>query len=189
MRIAALAQALGVSLLAGCAGYSPTVATDEKPTPKDTYLYGRFHILNPPKNLFTDNPQTMGFSFKCADEKTYTVRFEPTEAVQVIKIAPSTCSLTEFVYTDHGGTQTTRKPVPDTLKREVVFEAGKAYYLGDFQAETAQSGFPVITRTWRLRSARNNYARTTEQLKAAYPNLSALPTEDRMIGRREQSSP
>jgi len=107
----------------------------------------------------------------------------------VIKIAPSTCSLTEFVYTDHGGTKTTRKPAPDTLKREVVFEAGKAYYLGDFQAETTQSGFPVITRTWRLRSARNNYARTTEQLKAAYPSLSALPTEDRMVGRREQSSP
>jgi len=43
-------SALGIALLSGCAGYSPTVATDEKPTPKDTYLYGRFHILNPPKN-------------------------------------------------------------------------------------------------------------------------------------------
>jgi hypothetical protein len=94
----------------------------------------------------------MGLAFICADEKTYTVRFEPNNAVQVIKIAPSTCSLTEFVYTDHGGLETTRKPVPDTLKRGTAFEAGKAYYLGDFQAETTHSGFPVVTRTWRLRS-------------------------------------
>jgi hypothetical protein len=185
VRLHGALSALALALASGCAGYSPTVATDEKPTSADAYLYGRFHILNPPRNLFTDNPQTMGFAFKCADEKTYTVRFEPTEAVQVIKIAPSTCSLSEFVYTDHGATKTTRKPVPDTLKRELVFEPGKAYYLGDFQAETTQSGFPVITRTWRLRGARNNYARTTEQLKAAYPNLSWLPTENRMIERRQ----
>jgi hypothetical protein len=185
VRLHGALSALALALASGCAGYSPTVAPDEKPTSADAYLYGRFTILNPPRNLFTDNPQTMGFAFKCADEKTYTVRFEPTDAVQVIKIAPSTCSLSEFVYTDHGATKTTRKPVPDTLKRELVFEPGRAYYLGDFQAETTQSGFPVITRTWRLRSARNNYARTTEQLKAAYPNLSALPTEDRMIERRQ----
>src|SRR5919106_1609244 len=102
----------------------------ENPMAADTYLYGRFYMVNPPRNLFTGNPQTMGLAFICADKKTYTVRFEPNNAVQVIKIAPSTCSLTEFVYTDHGGLETRRKPVPDTLKRGTAFEAGKAYYLG-----------------------------------------------------------
>jgi hypothetical protein len=173
-------------LIAGCAGYTSTVRIDERPTAKDTYLYGRFYMVNPPRNAFTGKPQTMGFAFKCADENMYTIRFEPNDEVQVVKIAPARCSLTEFVYTDHGGTQTTRKPVPDALRHEVAYEAGKAYYLGDFQAETAQSGFPVITRTWRLKSARNNYARTTAQMKVGYPNLSTLPTEDRMIGRAEQ---
>ena len=71
----------------------------------------------------------------------------------------------------------------------MAFEAGKAYYLGDFQAETTQSGFPVVTRTWRLKRARNDYARTTAQMKIGYPNLSALPTEDRMILRGEQARP
>jgi hypothetical protein len=180
--------ALGVFFIAGCAGYSPTVATDEKPTAKDAYLYGRFQIFAP--TLLLGEYQTMGFVFKCADEKTYTVRFDMKDMVQVVKIAPSTCSLTEFVYSNPHGLETGRKPVPDSLKRDVAFEAGKAYYLGDHQAEATQinSGLK-ITRTWRLRSTRANYARTTEQLKAAYPNLSALPTEDRMIGRREQSSP
>jgi len=178
---------VSLSLVAGCAGYSPTVSTDEKPTAKDTYLYGRFHIMNPPRNAFTGNPQTMGFAFKCA-EKTYTVRFEPTDAVQVVKIAPSTCALTELVYTDHGATKVTRRPAPDGLKQNVAFEAGKAYYLGDFQAETTQSGFPVVTRTWRVSSMRN-YARTTAQLRGSYPHLSALPTEDRMIGRRGEAKP
>jgi hypothetical protein len=183
-----LLAALGVSLIAGCAGYSPTVATDEKPTATDAYLYGRFRIFAP--TLLLGEYQTMGFGFKCADEKTYTIRFDMKDMVQVVKIAPSTCSLTELVYSNPHGLETGRKPVPDSLKRDVVFEAGKAYYLGDYQAEAAQTNTGLtITRTWRLRGARNNYARTTEQLKAAYPNLSALPTEDRMIGRREQSTP
>lgn len=182
-RTLALASA---SLVAGCAGYAPTVRMDESPGANDAYLYGRFHMVNPPRNFFTKNPQTMGFAFQCADDQKFTIRFEPNDEVQVVKVAPSTCSLTEFVYTDHGGLDTTRKPVPDGLKRDVAFEPGKAYYLGDFQAESTQSGFPVITRTWRLKSARNNYARTTAQMKIGYPNLATLPTEDRMIGRREQ---
>jgi hypothetical protein len=176
-------------LIAGCAGYTSTVKLDEMPTAKDAYLYGRFYMENPPRNAFTGNPQTMGFAFKCADENTYTIRFEPNNEVHVVKVVPSICSLAEFVYTDHGATKTTRKPVPDALKRDVAFEPGKAYYLGDFQAETTQSGFPIITRTWRLKSARNEYARTTAQMKIGYPNLSTLPTEDRMIYRREPASP
>ena len=178
---------VSATLISGCAGYAPTVKTDESPGASDAYLYGRFYMVNPPRNLLTNNPQTMGFAFKCADDQKITIRFEPNDAVQVIKVAPSTCSFTEFVYTDHGGLDTTRKPVPDALKAHFVFEGGKAYYLGDFQAETTQSGFPVITRTWRLKSARNNYARTTAQMKIGYPNLADLPTEDRMIGRREKT--
>ena len=181
--------AVSACLIAGCAGYTSTVKLDEMPTAKDAYLYGRFYMENPPRNAFTGNPQTMGFAFKCADENTYTIRFEPNNEVHVVKVVPSTCSLTEFVYTDHGATKTTRKPVPDALKRDVAFEAGKAYYLGDFQAETTQAGFPIVTRTWRLKSARNEYARTTAQMKIGYPNLSTLPTEDRMIYRRESASP
>ena len=178
---------MSASLIAACAGYTPAVKTDDKPGAADAYLYGRFYMVNPPRNAFTGNPQTMGFAFKCADDNSYTIRFEPNNDVQVVKIAPSTCLLTEFVYSDHGATRVTRKPVPDTLKREIAFEAGKAYYLGDFQAETTQSGFGVITRSWRLRSARNNYEGTTAQMKIGYPNLSSLPTEDRMIARREQA--
>jgi hypothetical protein len=177
-----------VFLVGGCAGYSPTVEINEKPAAGDSYLYGRFYMINPPRNFFTGNPQTMGFAFTCADEKAYTIRFQPNDGIQVIRIAPSTCSLAEYVYTDHGGLETSRKPVAEALKRGVTYEAGRAYYLGDFQAETTQSGTPVlgITRTWRLKGSRNNYTRTTQEFKVVYPNLSAVPTEDRMIGRREQ---
>jgi hypothetical protein len=141
----------------------------------------------------------MGFAFKCTDENYYVVRFEPSGAVQAIKIVPSACTLTEFVYTHHDGIKVYRKSVPDSWKRQIVFEAGKAYYLGDFEAETTayrenvpQTEFPGqvggIKLVWRLRSARNNYANTTAQLKVAYPGLAAMPTEDRMIQRREQTN-
>jgi hypothetical protein len=175
------------------------VATDEVLTPGDAYLYGRFHVVNPIRNRLTQNPQTMGFAFDCADGKYYVVRFEATGAVQAIKITPSACALTHFVFTHHDAIKYYRKPVPDSLRQPTAFEAGKGYYLGDFQAETTasradvpQTEFPgqvgATTLFWRLRSARNNYAHTTTQLKSAYPGLSALPTEDRMILQNERTS-
>lgn len=167
-------------MLAGCAGYSSTIGTEDKPGANDAYLYGRFHVDTREMKFTVSGYQTMGFVLKCADEKTYTIRFVRDDAVQAIKITPSTCSMAELVYTDADGFLRTRKPAPAALKKDVSFAAGKAYYLGDFEAESTYTGG---VQRWRVRSARNNYVATTEKLKASYPNLSALPTENRMIGR------
>jgi len=166
--------------LAGCAGYSPTVGTADKPGANDAYLYGRFQVETREMKFTISGHQTMGFVLKCTDGNSYTIRFERGDAVQVVKIAPSTCSTAEFVYTDADGFVRGRKPAPDALKKEMTFAAGKAYYLGDFQGESTYTGG---VQRWRVQSGRNNYAATTEKLKSAYPNLSALPTENRMLGR------
>jgi len=173
-----------VSGLVGCASYTPSITQDEKPTGQEAYLYGRFYIEAKSGKLALDGHQTMGFVIKCASEETYTFRFSNDTALQVIKVAPSTCSLTEFVYTDSDGRVKSRKRAPEKLMRDAQFDAGKAYYLGDFYAEATRSvqGRTILSN-WNIKTVRNDYTNTSAALKAAYPNLAALPTENRMIGR------
>jgi len=173
-----------VSALAGCAGYTPSINPDEKPSGQEAYLYGRFYIEAPASRLSFDGHQTMGFVIKCASGEAYTLRFSNDNALQAIRITPSTCSLTEFVYTNSDGQVRSRKPAPEKLMRDARFGAGKAYYLGDFYAETVTRVIGnTISRNWNVKTVRNDYRNTSLALKTAYPNLSALPTEDRMIGK------
>lgn len=171
-----IASTAAVGLLAGCAGYSPSVAKDERPGPNDAYLYGRFHIDAPRTGLFA---QTMGFVFKCEDQRTYTLRFEKDDPLQVVKIAPSSCTMAEIVYSDSNGT--IRKPAPGGGQKFAPFVAGKAYYLGDFYAESTSSRQGnMITHEWHMKRVVNDYAGTTATLQIAYPNLGSVPTENRL---------
>jgi len=40
-----------------------------------------------------------------------------------------------------------------------------------------------VSSVWNIKTVRNDYNNTSAALKAAYPNLAALPTENRLIGR------
>jgi len=174
----------GVSVLAGCAGYTPSILPNEKPTGQEAYLYGRFYIEAKASALALDGHQTMGFVIKCAGGETYILRFSNDNALQAINIVPSNCSLTEFIYTNSDGQIRSRKPAPGKLMTDVRFDAGKAYYLGDFYAETTTSvRGNTVSRNWNVKTVRNDYKNTSAALKAAYPNMSALPTEDRMLGK------
>jgi len=115
--------------LVGCAAHTSSITQDEKPTGKEAYLYGRFYIEAKSGKLALDGHQTMGFVIKCASGDTYTFRSSNDTALQVIKIAPSMCSLTEFVYTNSDGQIRSRKRAPEKLMRDARFDAGKAYYL------------------------------------------------------------
>jgi hypothetical protein len=104
--------------------------------------------------------------------------------LQVIKIEPSTCSLTEFVYVDANGKVRLRERAPEKLMQDVRFDAGKAYYLGDFYVEPSTAGANKKTsNVWEIKTIRNGFSNTSAVLKSVYPNLAKLPTENRMIGR------
>ncbi len=184
MRVHRLSAICVLAVLASCAGYTPSISNDEKPTGQEAYLYGRFYIEAKSGKLALDGHQTMGFVIGCASGDTYTFRFSNDSALQVIKVAPSTCSLTEFVYSNADGQVRSRKRAPEKLMRDVKFEAGKAYYLGDFYAEATTTVVGTTSHSnWNIKTVRNDYTNTSAALKALYPNLAALPTENRMIGR------
>ncbi len=172
------------AVLVGCAAHTSSITQDEKPTGREAYLYGRFYIDAKDGKLALDGHQTMGFVIKCASGDTYTFRSSNDNALQVIKIAPSMCSLTEYVHTNADGKVRSRKSAPEKLMRDARFDAGKAYYLGDFYSEAATPvQGKVVSSVWNIKAVRNDYNSTSAVLKAAYPNLAALPTENRMIGR------
>ena len=171
-------------IAAGCANYTASIRKDDKPTGQEAYLYGRFYIEAQKQKMSFDGHQTMGFTIACASGENYTLRFSNEEAVQVIKIKPSTCSLTEFVYTNSDGQIRSRKKAPERLMHDARFDAGKAYYLGDFYAVTTTTTIGnTISRNWNVKDARDDYLNTSNAMRALYPSLSALPTEDRMLGR------
>jgi hypothetical protein len=170
--------------LVGCAAHTSSITQDEKPTGKEAYLYGRFYIEAKSGKLALDGHQTMGFVIKCASGESYTFRSSNDNALQVIKIVPSKCSLTEVVHTNADGQVRSRKSAPEKLMRNVQFDAGKAYYLGDFYAEATTSvQGKTVSSVWNIKTVRNDYTNTSVALKAAYPNLGALPTENRLIGK------
>jgi hypothetical protein len=183
--VPAALQICALGALAGCASWTPNIGSGEKPTGQEAYLYGRFYIEAHKEALALDGHQTMGFVIKCASGQSYTLRFSNEEALSAIKVTPSTCSLSEFIYTNSDGRIRSRKNAPQTLMHDARFDAGKAYYLGDFYAETTTTVIGnTIQRNWNVKSAKDDYRNTSELLKARYPALSAVPTEDRMIGRR-----
>jgi hypothetical protein len=183
MRITSLATVAGLALVAGCANFAPTISKDEKPTGKEAYVYGRFHMDAPVARLAMQGHQTMGFTLKCDDQQTYTIKFDREEPLRVTKVAPSSCAMSEIIYTDADGMIRSRKPAPESVKKSMAFEAGKAYYLGDFYAQaSAVTGYQTVNWSWRITNVKNDYRNTTEALKSAFPALSAVATEDRMLG-------
>src|SRR5262245_1842411 len=173
-----------LAAVAGCANYAKNLKPDERPTGQEAYLYGRFYIEAQKSALALDGHQTMGFTIACASGESYTLRFSNDEALQVIKIKPSVCSLTEFIYTNSDGQVRSRKKAPERLMKDARFDAGKAYYLGDFYAATTTTQIGnTISRNWNVKDAKDDYGNTSNAMRAAYPNLSTIPTEDRMIGR------
>lgn len=173
-------------VVSGCAGFSRTISKEEQPAPTDAVLYGRFSITGARGNfLALDRHETMGFSIKCANGDMHVVRFSMDEPLQVIKIAPSTCQFADIVYTNVDGMVRSRKPAPKLLTQYVEFSAGKAYYLGDFFALMSHSRKGLMHYTvWEIKSIKDDYALTSEEFKKTFPRLSAMPTENRMIGKR-----
>ncbi|WP_437331827.1 hypothetical protein [Sorangium sp. So ce394] len=183
-RPALLAVALSLS---GCASVAPKsytvpVAPSEKPTGKEAYLYGSFHV--DPAADHPRNYETIILVLSCrsegARESTYTIRFSIDRPLQVIEIPPSTCTMTQILLNNQLGWLLGVVLVRGFMQDE-QFAAGKAYYLGDLFAAASSTRYAPVTLSWRLGEAVNNYEKTTADMRAAFPGLAALETEDRML--------
>jgi hypothetical protein len=173
---------IGAALLsAGCSTlYTSSLDRDERPTPRDAFVYGSFWLLGP-----ANGNVTMGIVLDCRDGKRYTLRFLERDPLQVFKVSPTTCTQTGTVMI--GGDKEASDPEVRPLEsRELVFEPGKAYYLGDFTGSVVPHGRGRWG--WKLESNKDKYQATTRELRAAYPNLAGIPSASQMIGQDQPSS-
>jgi hypothetical protein len=171
---------LAFFMLTGCVSFSRSINKHEMPSSEDAYLYGRFVMAHTIDTMYGTHG-AMGLDFSCKNNgRTYTIGFSVDEPVQVIKLpGGDTCSLVSITYTDSVGAWAGSNPVPPGLRQAIQYDAGKAYYLGDF---VGSFGFAdVRTLRWEVKDVTDNFLRTTREMKSLFRNLSAIPTENKMM--------
>lgn len=168
-------------LLGACATQSPTISAEERPAANEAYIYGRFHIRTTAAS-FGLTHINIGFSIECSDGARYTMLFKRTDTLYAVRVKPAECAFKEILFLGTGSYVQSTKPIPAEIMKPQRFEAGRSYYLGDFEATAiyteSSRGWGVLEQTrWRIDSLRNNFVTTSKDFRAGFPALAALPTE------------
>jgi hypothetical protein len=168
---AALVRIGFLAMLAiGCA--TANVRPNARFQAQHAYVYGRFMIVG----------QSMAFIIKCRDGATYKISFVAQDKVQMIELVPSVCQVDEVQYGSAGGP--TGLAGFRLLQNEFL-DPGGVYYVGDFNASgTYDVAYKVfyneIHSTWRLKHARNEYERTTAEMRRMFPGFASVVTQNRI---------
>ena len=166
---------------AGCTSWSKPIDIGVIPNPDDSYMYGRFQVDAPYRTIANfDGYQTIGLLFTCSDGKNYKIQFNRKPEVQLIRMPPSICSFSYIVFTGLDGVTKKQNEVTSGLFREVEFVSGKAYYLGDFTGlvNMKNSDYNKSITSWKIDSLKNDYQKTTIELKKKYVNFLNIETID-----------
>src|SRR5215471_2126487 len=131
-----------------------------------------------------DNGMTnaMGFVLSCTKDEThetYNIGFSRKHPLQVFEILAGSCQIEEAIYTEGREQIVAQRAATLAILRDRKIAPGVGYYVGDFLAvATMTLEFPKQHLTWGVSEIRSEYARTTREMRSAFPNLAALPTED-----------
>jgi hypothetical protein len=184
---------LALALLAGCAAHRTGLRQDEKPDPNVAYLYGRFYVKAEARSSLTSYP-TVGLVISCADKRFYEIIFtNKRDDVQVVKVWPSRCGLFQVSQFDERGSRRQRVEVDPASRVFQDFEAGRAYYVGDYFGKagidhTYRNDRLKRFRAWDMSPADDRYLSTTADLKRIYPGVGALPKENKRLMRSEPAA-
>jgi len=135
------------------------------------YLYGRF----------TYTGLSMTFANRCRDGEVYKIDFIAQDQVQLIELVPSICQLDKIEY----GSSANAQLVPFRMLRNEILDPGGVYYVGDYSVTGASSVdfrffYNEFHQSWRMKHARDDYARTTAEMRRTFPAFAAAATEDRV---------
>jgi hypothetical protein len=181
-----LATFMLCALAAGCAtsnGERGATASSKVDTGK-ARVYGRFEMDTQGKKyigIVLYNFPSIGLRFSCERGETFTVSLSAKQPDQVVEVPADKCSLKELVYSNGALSLATQsKPYQGSLMQNVMFEAGKLHYLGDFKGSTWDSGG---YRNWKLTDVASRFDETTDRVMADNPSLSALARIDLGIAK------
>lgn len=163
-------------MLGGCLRFATSIYPEDVLEPGKGYFYGRFST-DPGFSLASTR---MGVVITSVDKKhEIGLSFEPTLDPYAVAVDPGDYQATHIVFRGGGGSDQL-KPFPEELSSRVIHvEAGKAYYIGDFDG-TMKTTFLVlfIASRWRIGQIANEFAGTTAKLDALLPQMKNMPKVD-----------
>jgi hypothetical protein len=172
-----VAPMLGLSLLCDCANYTHGVSPDLQPTGKEAFVYGRFHVATPPSSSGLDGHPSMGLVMGCDNKREYRIRFDDEKPLVAVAVVPSACWIMDVIFSDGDGRLLGTTSFDSIPLYNMRFEAGKAYYVGDFDGEITET---YGARHFRITDARDAFEATTRALLVEFPNLRSTPAVDQM---------
>ncbi len=99
----------------------------------------------------------------------------------MIELPPTTCQLERIEY----GSEAMSRLAPFRLWRNEVLEPGGVYYVGDyFPTGTSRTDYKFFYnethQRWRMNPGRDEYAKTTADMRRQFPAFATAVTQDRV---------
>jgi hypothetical protein len=160
--------------------------------------------MNTKDSLSLLGDEKVVFQVRCRDGAITDIAFSKTTALQVIPFEPGICQIEDVVNMDAAGVpahsfteilveQAPRQPMigkfePPTrqmasfrLLQNEELQAGGVYYVGDFFAAVTDNHKEGDERqnVWSMQ-VRNDYTRTTAEMKRTYRYFATVTTENRV---------
>lgn len=168
-----------VAFCSGCVSYTPRVHSGHNFDQSKSYIYGRFNLA-PRANVLQ-----MGLVVTSSDKKqTVTFKFEKEADPYVIAVNPGDYLINSLIFATGEGNKEGERPLYTAFSNRVFsVEAGKAYYIGDYEGGITRT-FGISStpgqligfqNDWRLKSTKNNFAVTTELIETQIPFLKNIP--------------
>ena len=176
-----------VAFVCACATTTSAIGPGHHADPGYAYLYGRFFIRADEQEGSFVGHQQIVLRVWCRNGQEYRIAFSTKrDEVQVLKVDPSRCALAGAKFTDQNGIVRHRMNVE---RAELVFhdfQAGRAYYLGDYFARgilevSMRSSYTLTFLSWAMDPVDGRYEPTTAEMKATFRNLASLPTADKRL--------
>jgi hypothetical protein len=177
-----------VAFAGGCAVPSSSISSDSRPDPKLAYVYGRFFVHAEGKPGGLSSYPTIGMVIGCGHQQyEYTIRFLNTrDTVQLVPIYPGRCALMRMWRSDENGIPRGGGDLVPASPPFFDFEAGTAYYLGDYFAHagidyTYRNDRLKRYRAWDMDPADGRYQSTTADMKRTFPWFARWHTEEALL--------
>jgi hypothetical protein len=157
--------------LSACASFTPPLSPAAAPSSGTGYIYGRFTLKDT-----TTGIGHLRMGLELSGPQAYTFQFEREHDLVVIAVPAGSYSISKLVFATYDYGKAGERPIVDPrLSAPFAVESGKAYYIGDYVAESGgrASGLQ-INQSWRLSSIRDSFEDTTAQFKLKFPLLKGL---------------
>ena len=159
--------------LAGCSA----IDTNDKPSPDDAYIYGRFSVLITGSVFQLGAVGNASLFVRCDSGEEVYISFREDKKVQLRKLKPSKCALVEMVFANGIGVTLDRKPTRIAgVKLDLA--PGGTYYVGDWELFLSRQVWRGKVRSYMEWKVVDHYAATTRLVKKAYPLFSSSATEN-----------